>query len=195
MPANIVKSKSDEALWARAKIQAAKQDQGDNYSYITSIFKKMKEGSEGEKTAQRGSRFHGNVAVRRDDKGKVYGIVRYKGYKNVPGYGRAPITAPIKLDSPEGRMFIAKDKISSFMKKHGSAEKIFWSAAMDELEKCGARLGMGAGELIRKLSAAFKAGKATRTQINVLKNLRDVQRRGGDVKKYVEQFTSRLPNV
>lgn len=41
MPANIVKTKEDERHWEEAKERAKEEGQGDNYAYITSIFKSM----------------------------------------------------------------------------------------------------------------------------------------------------------
>ena len=42
MPTNVVKTKSDEAAWERAKIQAEKQGQAGNYAYIMSIYQQMR---------------------------------------------------------------------------------------------------------------------------------------------------------
>lgn len=40
MPA-FVSSKQDEAIWKKAKARAAEEGQGDNYAYVTAIYKKM----------------------------------------------------------------------------------------------------------------------------------------------------------
>jgi len=114
---SIVKSKSDEALWARAKIQAAKQGQGKNYAYITEIFQRMKVGGS-EKTA--------------------------------------------------------------------SADELFWAAAMDELEKCGGFSGATKfKDFIVPIVGAFKKGKATVTQKNILKNALAAKKAGQDMDKWV----------
>lgn len=42
MPTNLVKTKRDEKLWAKATAQAAKQGKEDNFAYITSIYESMK---------------------------------------------------------------------------------------------------------------------------------------------------------
>jgi len=42
MPANLVKTKHDEALWNRAKTQAAKEGKAENWAYVTTIFENMK---------------------------------------------------------------------------------------------------------------------------------------------------------
>jgi hypothetical protein len=41
MPVSVVKTKEDEKAWKKAKKQAEKQGQGDNYAYIMSIYKNM----------------------------------------------------------------------------------------------------------------------------------------------------------
>ena len=41
MPSSMVKGKKKEAAWSKAKEAAAKEGKGDNYAYITSIFKSM----------------------------------------------------------------------------------------------------------------------------------------------------------
>ena len=42
MPANVVKTATDEAAWKRAKAQAKKQGQAKNYAYIMGIYKQMR---------------------------------------------------------------------------------------------------------------------------------------------------------
>lgn len=42
MPANIVKTKSDERRWEEAKRQAQKQGKGSDYAYVMGIFQRMK---------------------------------------------------------------------------------------------------------------------------------------------------------
>lgn len=42
MPANVVKTESDERLWVRAKQQAEKQGHGSDYAYVMKIFQNMK---------------------------------------------------------------------------------------------------------------------------------------------------------
>jgi hypothetical protein len=44
MPTNVVKTKKDEELWAKAKAQAAKEGKGNNYAYVMGIFQNMKGG-------------------------------------------------------------------------------------------------------------------------------------------------------
>jgi len=41
MPASVVKTKKDEAIWKKAKIQAKEQGQEENYAYVMSIYKSM----------------------------------------------------------------------------------------------------------------------------------------------------------
>jgi hypothetical protein len=42
MPANVVKTSKDEKLWKKAKKQAEKEGQADNWAYIMAIYQKMK---------------------------------------------------------------------------------------------------------------------------------------------------------
>lgn len=42
MPVGIVETKADEKKWKRAKKLAAKQGHGEDYGYITSIYKNLK---------------------------------------------------------------------------------------------------------------------------------------------------------
>lgn len=41
MPTNLVKTKKDEAIWAKAKAKAAKQGKADDWPYVNSIFQNM----------------------------------------------------------------------------------------------------------------------------------------------------------
>lgn len=41
MPPGVVKTEKEERLWEKAKAQAKEQGKGENYAYITGIFKKM----------------------------------------------------------------------------------------------------------------------------------------------------------
>lgn len=41
MPASVVKTKKDEMIWKKAKAQAKKQGQEENYAYVMSIYKNM----------------------------------------------------------------------------------------------------------------------------------------------------------
>jgi len=42
MPTNVVKTKSDEKKWSKAKALAKKEGKEDNYAYIMSIYKNLK---------------------------------------------------------------------------------------------------------------------------------------------------------
>tara|TARA_R110002020_G_scaffold220452_1_gene428390 strand:+ start:284 stop:481 length:198 start_codon:yes stop_codon:yes gene_type:complete len=42
MPVNVVKTKRDERLWAKAKARASSEGKSGNYAYIMGIYKRMK---------------------------------------------------------------------------------------------------------------------------------------------------------
>ena len=105
-----------------------------------------------------------------------------KEYGGIESKGKWPVVMKIFKNIKKGE-------------QEKKAEAIFWAAFSDELEKCGMaqqalRLGQSAKELVPKLVAAWKSGKATGTQMNILKKLREVQRKGGNLQEYVKGFTA-----
>jgi len=85
------------------------------------------------------------------------------------------------------------------MKKHASADEIFWTAVTDELEKVGAvppgffrristHAGQTASDLAKTLLKAHKAGTLTPTQKRLAQRLAEVHAAGGNLKAYTRKF-------
>lgn len=109
MPSNLVKTKSDEKIWSRAKAKAEEQGQSENYAYITSIFMDMKKGK---KTAYEVIRTLVAKTLSKEEKDKLLEDLSSTEHLQWEGWARSKIDyVPTETAERWKKLFVPYDDL------------------------------------------------------------------------------------